>query len=378
MPRDVPVRSGGRLRVAAYGPDPEAAYRTGGVASWMGYLRHIGRVADVEIRFHYVDASFFQWTAVPKSLCIAVGALTAALKVLLQGRDRIDVLHVNSSLYRRVAFRDAPVVLAARLRRVPVVLQIHGGRLENLEHAPVSRRLWGRLFRYAACLGVHPGPQWREFREAGYRGKMTRVYNVVPSTDVSADTAADQVEFLFLGRVAAEKGIEELLEAFLQLRETGYESTRLTIAGEGPLSCRVRETVEQSSHSEAVSIVGYVSGDELDRVLRTPNVFVLPSRHQEGFPFSFLEAGERGMACLATENSAISEVFEPGEDFLPLDMAREGDLYEKMGRVADDKEMRVALGEAIEDAVASCCTVEGSAERFAVLYRDVAGSMGEP
>jgi glycosyltransferase involved in cell wall biosynthesis len=300
-----------------------------------------------------------------------MGSLIAALKVLgLQGAEA-PVVHVNASLYPSTVLRDLPVVIAAVLRGCPILLQVHGGRLANLTPGTIPWQAWHWMCRRATCLGVHPGPQWEEFEDAGYGRRMRRMYNLVPSTDYRADLAAPP-HFLFLGRVVEEKGVKEALQVFLRLRSEGYDEVRMTIAGKGDLVEPLREKIRSSPHSEAVSVTGFLEGDALEHVRRCTNIFVLPSRHQEGFPLSFLECAERGMACIATTNSAIPDVFEPEEEFQPVDINQPSDLYDQMKRMVTDPTHRERIGTGGYEAVQECCTIEAAANRFENLYLKLA------
>ncbi len=355
-------------RVIVYGPNPNAAHRTGGVAVWLRYLRRICDAATLPARFIYVDQPILNRLPLPRIAKRALGSLIAALKVLgLRGAES-PVVHVNASLYPSTVLRDLPVVVAVALRGHPILLQVHGGRLANLTPGAIPWRAWHWMCRRATCLGIYPGPQWEEFEEAGYGRRMCRMYNLVPSTDHRADLAAPP-HFLFLGRVVEEKGVEEALQAALRLRDEGHDELRMTIVGEGDLVQPLRKKVRSSSHAEAVSVTGFLEGDELEHVRRRANIFVLPSRHQEGFPLSFLECAERGMACIATTNSAIPDVFEPGKEFQPVDLDQPNDLYNQMRRMVTDPAYRERIGGGGYEAVQECCTIEAAVSRFRSLYK---------
>lgn len=356
--------------VILYGPNPEASYRVGGVARWMEYLMKMVEAAGLESRSVYIerDVDSDRWWR--KLAAMFVGVLLALLRVVRLARRRRCILHVNTSLYGRIAYRELPIVATSALIGIPVFLQVHGGRLSNVRKGPVASRVWSWILDSVDRLGVHPGPQWREFVAAGYGEKMEEMYNVVPFSGEEANTEGTAAHYLFLGRLTREKGVLEMLEAFENVRRDVGRGPAMTIAGEGALLEHVRDRVAGSEYREDISVEGYVKGDELANVMRRSNVFVLPSGHQEGFPFAFLEAGERGMACLASSESAIGEVFAPGVEYLEVTRERSEELYSAMYSVAVNEELRVRLGRAIKEAVRTCCTIEGSSSRFRKLYEN--------
>jgi len=332
----------------------------------MEYLRKIYNEVCLPAQFAYIDRPVLNALPLPRRLQRAVGSFWSAADVVRMSGDR-PVVHVNASLYPSTVLRDAPVVAAAVFCGFPVFLQVHGGRLSNLTRGTLPGRVWHWMCARAVGIGVYPGSQWKEFERAGFEHKMHRMHNLVPSTDHTAPLE-DPPHFLFLGRVVEEKGAADALDAFLRLREEGHDDIQMTIAGDGTLVGALRERVRASAHADAVSIPGFVRDESLNQVRRRANVFVLPSRHQEGFPLSFLECAERGMACIVTTNSAIPDVFESGKEFQPVDLEEPEGLYRQMKRMVTDPDHRERIGRAGQAAVRTCCTIEAAADRFEILY----------
>lgn len=363
-------------RVVLYGPRPEASHRTGGVAKWIEYLEEICRTADLRSRSLYIDRAAVERLPIPAVVKRGIGSCACALNVLGSSSLGSVVVHVNTSLYPTTVLRDWPIVAASAARGFQVFLQVHGGRLVNLDPGSISHRVWHWMCRRATALGIHPGPQLREFLAEGYGHKLHEMYNVVPETEGTAQLRNSTAHFLHLGRLTEDKGVMQVLENVLRLRNEGHRDVEMTIAGDGPLLQEIRGRVAASRHTAAISVEGFVDGQELERVRRRANVFVLASRHQEGFPFSFLECAERGMACVVTKNSAIPEVFEPGVEFEPVDLSDPTDLYLGMRRMVVDVDYRERIGLAAQEAVRSCCTIPAAGNRFRVLYRSLLEDTG--
>ena len=111
--------------------------------------------------------------------------------------------------------------------------------------------------------------------------------------------------FLYMGRVATEKNVEALLQAW---RLVNMEGCRLVIVGEGPL----RTTLQNSYDEDNVLWWGY-EADLATRIalLQCAEVFVLPSL-VEGLSLALLEAMASGCACVATDAGADGEVLIGG------------------------------------------------------------------
>jgi glycosyltransferase involved in cell wall biosynthesis len=224
----------------------------------------------------------------------------------------------------------------------------------------------------ATALGVFPGPQFREVQETRWAEKALQINNVIPETGDEPASVSEPPHILFLGRINHAKGADDVLQVFLQLANEGFDDLRLTIAGSGDLERTIRERAQSSSYASRISVPGFVKGRELQHIRSEANIFALPSpEHDEGFPLAFLECAERGMACIATINSALPDVFAPGEEFIAIDGSQPGELYDALRNVVAHRSERRRLGHAIQNSVRNRFTVSSATGRFANLYARV-------
>jgi glycosyltransferase involved in cell wall biosynthesis len=340
----------------------------------MAYLARLADVAGLPHEALYIDPDRKLRRILPKRIGIVVGVTRAMVRIRSAKRGGCTLVHVNTSLYPRIAWRDAPVVAAARRAGLPVLLQVHGGRLANLQSASrLTRRLWKGMFETAAAIGVFPGPQLAEFERTSQVHHLRTLRNVVPRSSAPPPIPSPTARFLFLGSLTEAKGAGRLVDAFIELHERSVSDATLTIAGTGPLEARLRRAVDDAGLSERVRIVGYVTGERLRRILDDSDVFVLPSE-AEGFPLSFLECAERGMACLVTRNSAVAELFANGDEIVVIPPDDVAALVETLGRVASDSQVRVRLGRAVQARVRAEYTIEAAAAEFRRMYLEIPAS----
>lgn len=125
---------------------------------------------------------------------------------------------------------------------------------------------------------------------------------------------------IYVGRLAPEKGLEALIQAWQFIRER-RPTARLTLVGDGPERPTLEAGTGKLGLGDLVEFVGARS--DIEPLLRDSDLFVLPSR-EEGMSMALLEAMALGMPIVA---SAI-----PGNRRLILDF--------KNGRLArpDDPE----------------------------------------
>jgi glycosyltransferase involved in cell wall biosynthesis len=85
------------------------------------------------------------------------------------------------------------------------------------------------------------------------------------------------VRFLYVGRLASEKGLPDLLEAFSDVRAE-MPDAKLDIVGPGGLADELKRHAQELGLGSAVDFRGSKSPDEIARLLVNSDVMVLPSR----------------------------------------------------------------------------------------------------
>ncbi|GAA4060711.1 glycosyltransferase family 4 protein [Microbacterium laevaniformans] len=118
---------------------------------------------------------------------------------------------------------------------------------------------------------------------------------------------------LYVGRHIPDKRVELLPDAVAHARASVPE-LRLVILGDGPSNPVVRDAVSrQVAGSEWVSMPGFVSDDDLDRLLSTAACVVNPSR-REGYGLVVVEAAAHGtpVVLVADEGNAATELIDEG------------------------------------------------------------------
>jgi glycosyltransferase involved in cell wall biosynthesis len=115
---------------------------------------------------------------------------------------------------------------------------------------------------------------------------------------------AEPEYILFIGRVSAEKGIVNLIEA-AKLLDKGI---KICIAGDGP----DRQELERQAVEEKLSIdfLGLLSPTELSGVISRCALVVIPSSWYEGFPMVVLDAYSHRKPILVADIGGLPELVE--------------------------------------------------------------------
>lgn len=143
-----------------------------------------------------------------------------------------------------------------------------------------------------------------------------------PAHDASTFT------FVFVGRLVADKGINELMEAFNWLH-TEHKNVRLLLVGpyEQNLDPLNADTLEIIETNEGVTAVG--EQKDVRPYYAQADALVFPS-YREGFPNVVLEAGAMGLPCIVTDINGCNEIVFDGINGTIIQPRSEQELYEAM------------------------------------------------
>jgi glycosyltransferase involved in cell wall biosynthesis len=148
--------------------------------------------------------------------------------------------------------------------------------------------------------------------------KLTMVYNAMavdrPAGAGSRD-ADGEVRLLFVGQVAAHKGVHVLLEAALSLCRR-YPALKLDILGstDSPYAEGLMRSVAQDGLTERIRFQGYVA-DPAPFYARA-HVHVAPSQCEEAFGMVVLEAKAAGAPSVVFADGALPEIVRHDQDGL--------------------------------------------------------------
>lgn len=134
--------------------------------------------------------------------------------------------------------------------------------------------------------------------------------------------------FCFVGRMVGDKGINELVSAFVHLHKL-YPQVRLLLVGplEKKLDPLLPETEKTIQEHAAINFVGFQS--DVRPFLAASDVFVFPS-YREGFPNVVLQAGAMGLPAIVTDISGCNEIILSNENGVIIPSKDEDALYQAM------------------------------------------------
>jgi glycosyltransferase involved in cell wall biosynthesis len=197
-------------------------------------------------------------------------------------------------------YRDGAVCTECLDRKSSVPSVIHGcysdSRVRTLPLAASTRFANDPLLRASSRILVLTSRMKSIYETAGVPTEKLQILpNFLPTTDDPAGQGQGGNGWLYVGRLSAEKGIEQLVRDW----PAGY---RLTVVGSGPLQHKL------SAVNSEIDVRGPVSPDEVSRLMRTSKGLVFPSRWFEGLPTVYLEALAAGTPVLAWQPSSVASL----------------------------------------------------------------------
>lgn len=217
------------------------------------------------------------------------------------------VVHVHST-FAGVTVR----ALAALLGRAKALVYCPHGWAWDRPMSPLARRVTQSIERILSlvcgaivCISEHE-------RQTGIQAgisasKLHVVLNGVAShaptpQSVAVDWPQDRLRVLFVGRFDRQKGVDLFCQAMAQMQSEAYA----VMAGGAVLGDAMSIQLPPNAH-----LVGWMSASQLEYLLRSADVLVVPSRW-EGFGLIAAEGMRAGVAVVAAKVGGLAEVVDHG------------------------------------------------------------------
>lgn len=243
-------------------------------------------------------------------------AIVVAARLLLKALlKRVDVIYLHTSRSRMGYMKDLPILLIARLTKVPLVNHCHGGDFQSFRAGLTKpeRKILDWSYRSIACTIVLADAMRIHFACYEYFMSVVVVRNPVPDDLKLLEISRGPVEnrpinILFLSNIMREKGIEDLIEGIGLVSDSIKEPVaQLRIAG-GFLKKDISadQLAAKITSMNNVEYLGVLRGNDKREALRWADIVALPSYYPvEGLPISLLEGLSAGCLLLATRAGFI-------------------------------------------------------------------------
>ena len=311
-----PRRTG---RVVLCGPSRDSV---SGVATHLNQLFGSSLAQDYTLLQFQVGSEGRSEGLLRKSVRYLTSPLDLAITI---NRFKPDIVHLNSSFEPKAYWRDLIYLLIARMSGCRVVFQVHGGELPSRF---LGRNRWMHAFlRWSLALPdvlvLLAEIERKEYQDFNAGRRILVIPNAIDLAEYDSQTTKtfdhDPFRLGYIGRLAEDKGIREVIEALIILRKEGIANLHLTIAGSGPYEAELIALVEQAGMADRVEFIGAVFGRDKLRFWNSIEIFTFPTYHREGLPYTVLEALASGTPQITTPVGGIPDVVRNGVEGLVID-----------------------------------------------------------
>ena len=295
----------------------------------------------------------------------------------LQTQAVPDVIDLSNSMLISLA----PALKAATGRPICCTLQGEDIFLDHLSEPYRSRALGliqdhaRSVDRFIAVSDYYAGHMAQYLRIPGAKVDVVPLGIAVDGFAIRDGSSSTPFTIGYLGRIAPEKGVHLLCDAYRRLREQGeLEDCCLELAGYlGPehrayLDGIKRQICEWGLERE-MHYRGPLEFEEKVSFLRALDIFAVPATYEDPKGLALIEAMACGVPVVATRRGTYVELIERtgGGVLTPPDDPEA--LSAELVRLKNDATMRQAIGERGATAVREHYSAEAMANRALDVYR---------
>jgi glycosyltransferase involved in cell wall biosynthesis len=239
---------------------------------------------------------------------------------------------------------------------------------------PEIARLQRECFPDAPALATSNGVEVDRFRVTAEERARARQ---------ELDLPEDSRVVLFVGHINPRKGVQELIEAWLEFvstRPAGEPPYRLLLVGPttgGAYRHVAADTValaESPDVQEAgVRLLGHVPGEAMPSLYAAVDAFILPT-YAEGMPNSLLEALAAGLPAISTRVPGVEEILAQDDKSVLMEGVSAAEIARALERVLSSLESTESADR--RSRLPASFGLPGVADGYVRLYRALAAGDG--
>jgi colanic acid/amylovoran biosynthesis glycosyltransferase len=364
-----PQRDLGESRLDALADEAIVAYRAGvvgrAIAEWFRHpLRASGTLLDgLRLAIFGSDLSF---TSRPKVIWQTLAALGISEDV-----RRLDVSRIHAHM------AHVPTTIAMMLaRHLGLPFSFTGHAVDLFRDRSLLRE---KLRRAAFCACIS---EWhRAFYRSVERLSDDRLPVIRCGVDVErfgprgeSRRADERRQIVAVGRLVPKKGFDLLIEAAPELLER-HRDLVIRIAGDGPEREALTAQWRSLGAPKGVELLGTAANEDVRRLLRDADVFVLPCRiddsgDRDGIPVVLMEAMACGVPVVSGDLPAIRELVIDGETGVLVPLDDPGALAAAIERILNDRAQGARLAARGRERVVEEFALDVNLRRLTLAFGD--------
>jgi glycosyltransferase involved in cell wall biosynthesis len=313
-----------------------------------------------------------------RNLHTITGLLSFAGFLLRHGRT-FDVWHVH-----QYGFQAALAVALGKVLRRPVVLKLMNTNAQGIA-AAMGRRgaacILGDLHRrVSACIAISDETRAEAIRFGVPPERIHLIPNGMnsrefgPASPEERKAALRALELkcerlvLYVGRLAPEKNLLGLLDAWATLNTKARDGALLALVGDGPERDKIQAKVQALNLASSVLVAGQCSN--VATWYRAADMYVISS-HNEGLSNSMIEALACGVPVISTRVSGSSILLDSPSAGLVVDTGNLEHLAAAMESLLQNESLRTQLAANARRTFETHFALEVLSKKMIALYKQL-------
>lgn len=241
-------------------------------------------------------------------------------------------------------------MITSEMAGIPYSFSLHG---PDIFFEPHHWRLDAKIetASFVACISDFCRSQAMVFSAPEHWHKLHIIHCGVAPERYAPGPRPERPTLLFVGRLAAVKGVPVLFEA-LKSVTADHPDVQLRLIGDGPERADLEIRAADMGLSDHVEFCGYKSQTEVAEALSTTDIFVLPS-FAEGVPVVLMEAMAAQVPVVTTRIAGVPELVEDGVSGLLVPPGAVPALTAALKTLLGDATLRAQMGQAGQVKVAA-------------------------
>lgn len=249
--------------------------------------------------------------------------------IRISNQFKPDIIYFNSRVEFKAGVRDATTIFLVRtfyFSRVLFVIKSHGSDLDIFESKNyliqkiilpyLKKRVSAWLFlsteEEIKVNLLNYLPPAKVFVTKNI--VRTNQFKINPNFREKLNIPNDHKILLFVGRVIKEKGILEVVNAFVKLDIK--EKATLIIVGNGSALDTAKETISKLNLNHKVIFTGFIAEQEVVDYYANSDILVFPTYFPEGFPMALFNSVGAGLSIITTPTRAATDFLSEPDNCL--------------------------------------------------------------
>jgi len=339
---------------------PNYKRRKGGIASVLSLY-----ASYLENKFKFCPSIYFQ-NVFLSIFFFPINLISICAK--LWSDHSIKIIHIHGSHDGSFIRKYIIFLLSKNVFKKKVIYHVHSSHYHKF-FSKTNKFLKSRVIDIVNRSDglIVLSKEWEEYFSKSFaQRKIYILENIVKNPNYYKDNLVEgKIMLLFLGRIGERKGIFDLVQTMMNY--PSLNNVELLIGGDGDVA-KIKKIL-RNYNLPNIKFLGWVDGDEKIQLLKSANIFILPS-FDEGLPISILEAMSYKKAIISTHVGGIPRIVKDSVNGFVVIPGNQKQIFEAINRYMLNPQLLIEHGnESLE--IVSDFFVDNVVNKLNSIYSDL-------